>query len=74
MSSLFHVDLTQEGGNNYGKDPLSAYKATSDPDTLYHHQGMKSDDRKKLLFALIKEVSDQINNGNFSLTRREEMP
>ena len=46
MSELFHEDATQEGGNNYGKDPLSAYKATSDPDTLYHHKAMKEYDRK----------------------------
>ena len=30
MSELFHEDATQEGGNNYGKDPLYYYKATSD--------------------------------------------
>ena len=46
MSALFPEDATQEGGNNYGKDPLSAYKATSDPDTLYHHKAMKEYDRK----------------------------
>ena len=46
MSALFPEDATQEGGNNYGKDPLFSYNATSDPDTLYHHQDMKEDDRK----------------------------
>ena len=46
MSELFPEDGTQERGKNYGKDPLSAYKATSDPDTLYHHKAMKEYDRK----------------------------
>ena len=59
MSSLFHVDSTQEGGNNYGKDPIYTYKATSDPDTLYHHQEMKSDGRKELLLVMIEEVTDK---------------
>ena len=54
MSALFPEGSTQEGGNNYGKDQLSAYKATSDPDTLYHHQSMKAYNRKELLLAMIK--------------------
>ena len=69
MSALFPEDATQEGVNNYRKDLLSAYKATSDTDTLYHHQAMKSDDRRNFLLAMIKEVTDQINNGNFSMIK-----
>ena len=30
ISEIFPEDATQEGGNNYGKDPLYYYKATSD--------------------------------------------
>ena len=73
MSALLTEDANQERGKNYGKDPLPAYKATSDPDTLYHHQAMKVNDRKAILFAMIKEVTDQINNENFLLIRREEI-
>ena len=54
MSALFPEDVTQEGGNNYGKDPLYSYKATSDTDMPYHHQAMKEDDRKDLLLDMIK--------------------
>ena len=70
MSVLLPEDATQEGGKNYGNDPLYAYKANSNPDTLYHHKDMKADDRKDFLLDMIKEVTDQINNGNFSLIRR----
>ena len=35
---------------------------------------MKGYDREDLLLAMIKEVTDQINNGNFSLIRGEELP
>ena len=65
MSTLLTQDVTQEGGNNYGKYPLSAYKETSYPDTLYHHQAMKEDDGKDFLLDMIKEVIDQVNNGYF---------
>ena len=74
MLLLFPEGATQEGGNNYGKDPLSAYKATSYPNTLYHHEVMKADDRKEFLLPMIKEVTDKINNGSFSLIRRGEIP
>ena len=71
MSALLPEDENQEGGKNYGKDPLSTYTETSDTDTLYHHQAMKADDRKELLFAMIKGVTDKIENGDLSLIRRE---
>ena len=29
-------------------NPLLAYKATSDPDTLYYHQAMKEQDKEEL--------------------------
>ena len=74
ISELFSEDATQEGGNNHGKYPLFAYKENSDIYTLYHQQAMKSDDRKDLLLTMVKEVTDQINNGNFSLIIREEIP
>ena len=70
MSQLFPEDVTRDGGKKYGKDPLSDYKSTSDPDTLYHHQDIKVYDRKEFLLAMIKEVTDKINNGGFSLIRK----
>ena len=54
MSALLPEDATQEGVKNYGNDPISDYKATSDPYTLYYHQDMKAEDRKEFLFSMIK--------------------
>ena len=71
MSALLPEDATKDGGNSYGKDPISAYKSILYPDTLYHHQDMKEADRKDFLLDMIKDVTDQINNGNFSLIRRD---
>ena len=65
LSELFPENATQEVGNNYDENPLSFYKATSDPDTLYQHQAIKADNRKAFLLAIMKEVTDKINNGDF---------
>ena len=35
---------------------------------------MKADDSKELLLDMIKEVTYQIKDGDFSLIRREEIP
>ena len=35
---------------------------------------MKAYDRKELLLDMIKKVTDQINNENFSLIRNKEIP
>jgi hypothetical protein len=34
-----------EGGQQEYDDPLLAYKAVSDPNTLYYHEAMKQSDR-----------------------------
>jgi hypothetical protein len=54
--------------------PLMAYKTTSDPDTMYHHQAMKEPDRDEFRKAMQKEWTDQLENGNFSVIHRTEVP
>jgi Reverse transcriptase (RNA-dependent DNA polymerase) len=56
------------------EDPFLAYKAVSDPDTMYFHQAMKEPDREKFKVSMIKEVEDQFNNGNFTVVPRTEVP
>lgn len=55
-------------------DPLLAYKATSDPDTLYYHQAMREPDAEEFLKSMVKEINDQFNNGNFTVVHRSEVP
>lgn len=55
-------------------DPLQVYKATSDPDSMYLHQAMKEPDQAKFLSAMLKEVRDQMENGNFSIIKRKDVP
>jgi hypothetical protein len=55
-------------------NPLLAYKASSDPDTMYLHQAMKETDAPHFMYAMAKEVQDQMNNGNFTVTPRSAVP
>ena len=53
---------------------LYAYKATSDPDTLYLHEAMNEPDREKFIEAMLKEVRDQEDNGNWVVKNRKDIP
>ena len=67
-----HDQLHQEVKNE--EDPLLAFKATSDPDTMYLHQAMKEPDWSNFQEAMKKEVNDQMENKNFSIIRRSDVP
>ena len=55
-------------------NPLLAYKATSDPDTMYYHQAMKEHDKEEFKSSMMKEIEDQYTNGNFSIIHKNEVP
>jgi len=54
-------------------DPLQVFKATADPDTMYHHQAMKEPDAEQFKKAMQKEWDDQLQNGNFTVVHRSEV-
>jgi hypothetical protein len=56
------------------RNPLLAYKAAPDLDTLYYHQAMREKDKEKFQESMMKEVTDQFNNGNFTVIPRSEVP
>ncbi|GFH52929.1 hypothetical protein CTEN210_09405 [Chaetoceros tenuissimus] len=56
------------------ENPLLAFKANADPDTLYHHEAMKQPDRKEFIKSMQKEVDDQMKNNNFTVIKRELVP
>ena len=71
--------LFPDGASNYKlmqmeDNPLMAYKATSDPDTMYHHEAMREPDKEEFKQAMIKEVKDQMDNGNFSIIKISKVP
>ena len=55
-------------------NPLLAYKAVSEPDTLYYHQAMKEHDSEEFRDSMDKEVRDQFENGNFTVVHRSQVP
>jgi hypothetical protein len=59
---------------NMGDDPLYAFKATADPDTMYLHQALREPDKGEFIKAMNKEVKDQMNNGNFSIVKASTVP
>jgi hypothetical protein len=56
------------------KDPIMAYKATSDPDTMYMHQAIQEPDKKQFVKSMQKEVRDQSKNGNFTVMHKLKLP
>jgi hypothetical protein len=54
--------------------PLEAYKASSDPDTIYWHEAMRAPDRKDFLKAAEKEVIDHTVNGLWEVIHKRKVP
>jgi hypothetical protein len=54
--------------------PLMGFKATSNPDIMYLHEAMKEPDRGEFVKAMEKEVRDQMDNGNFSIIPKIQVP
>ena len=54
-------------------DPI-AFKASSDHDTMCHHQAMKTPDRKDFTKAMTKEVEDHAEKGHWELIPIEDAP
>ncbi len=53
---------------------LLAYKASTDPDTMYYHQAMKEPDKEKFQAAMEKECSAHYKEGNYKLIKRSKLP
>jgi flagellar biosynthesis regulator FlbT len=55
-------------------DPLLAFKATTHPDTMYMHEAMREPDREEFRAAMVKEVTDQMENSNFTIVKCSSVP
>jgi Reverse transcriptase (RNA-dependent DNA polymerase) len=51
-----------------------AYAASTDPDTMYHHEAMREPDREEFLKAMEKEVKAHTANENWSIVKRSQVP
>jgi hypothetical protein len=63
-----------EDEETWSEQNLLAYKASTDPDTMYHHQAMKQPDREKFQEAMKKECEAHYKEGNYRLVKRSELP
>ena len=71
---LFCLEALYPNTQLVDPNPLMAYKATADPDTMYHHQAMREPDRQEFINAMQKEVDDQMGNGNFTIMKKTDVP
>ena len=53
--------------------PLLTYKASTDPNTMYMHEAMREPDKVEFLKAMVKEVEDQMKNGNYSIVNENDV-
>jgi hypothetical protein len=58
----------------WSEQQLLAYKASTDPDTMYHHQAMKQPDKEKFQEAMEKECEAHYREGNYKLIKRSKLP
>ena len=53
---------------------LIAYKASTDPDTMYYHQAMREPDKEKFKEAISKECEDHFRMSNYKLISVDQVP
>ena len=56
------------------QDDILVLKASADSDTMYLHEALKEPDIGKFIKAMKKEVEDQMNNGNFTIIHKNNIP
>jgi hypothetical protein len=69
--ALFEPDMTTE---LEGQDPLLAFAASADPDTMYLHEAMKQPDNEQFKAAMQREVEAFDENNNWKLVHRFKVP
>jgi 7-cyano-7-deazaguanine synthase in queuosine biosynthesis len=55
-------------------NPLLAFAASADPDTMYYHEAMAQPDRRQFVEAMQQAVSMQTKNGNWSIVKCTDVP
>jgi hypothetical protein len=65
---------TQEQEEAWMEQDLLAFKASTDPDTMYHHQAMKQPDKEKFQEAMKKECEAHFKEGNYKLIKKSKLP
>ena len=53
---------------------IKAFKASSDPDTLYYHEAMNEPDADKFRKAMVKEVQDHTKQKHWEAIQKDQVP
>jgi hypothetical protein len=70
MAAMFPTQSYKDHGAN----PIFAFKAKADPDTLYLHQAMRQPDWNMFSEAMNQEIQQQVGMGVHTLIKRSEVP
>jgi hypothetical protein len=62
-----------EDQESWIEQQLLAYKASTDPDTMYYHQATKEPDKEQFLAAIHKECEAYFKDGNYKLVKRSKL-
>ncbi len=65
---------SQEQEEEWIEQDLLAFKASTDPDTMYHHQAMKQPDKEKFQEAMKKECEAHFKEENYKLIKKSKLP
>jgi hypothetical protein len=63
-----------EQKDKWCEEGLMAFKASTDPDTMYYHQAMREPDKDKFQEAIKKECEDHFRESNYKLVDIKEVP
>ena len=71
---MFPEDFSDNNENLSHLNPLMAYKSTTYPDYMYPHEAMQQEDKAEFLKSMLKEVRNQMDNGNLSIIKINQVP
>lgn len=66
--------FTKEHDRDQRNPLIMAYKATSDPNSMYYHEAMCKYNSDKFRKAMEKGTSDHFESGNFSIILMSKVP
>ena len=71
---VFAFDTTMQDYMPGREENLIAMKASSNPGTMYLHQGMNQSDKREFVQAMKEEVKNQIDNENYTINKQKNIP
>ena len=74
INQALQEELEDEQDIEERQDPIRAYAASADPDTMYLHQAMKEPDKSEFIKAMKEEVEQHTKNKVWTLVKRKDIP